>query len=50
MLTVAVIDPVPRRVHVYSADSEATIFHAGDTLIFPGVLTGFEVHVEKLFE
>ena len=50
VLTVAVIDPVPRRVHVYSADSEATNFHAGDTLIFPGVLTGFEVHVEKLFE
>ena len=49
-LTVAVIDPVPKRVHVYSADNEATILNSNDLLTFPDVLPGFEVRVERLFE
>ena len=50
VLTVAVIDPVSHRVHVYSADNETTIFNAADLLSFPGVLPGFEVVAERLFE
>jgi Uma2 family endonuclease len=49
VLTVAVIDPSSRRVHVYSADSEATILNDTDTLTFPDVLPGFELSVARLF-
>ncbi len=48
--TVAVIDPNSRRVHVYSADSDATILGVTDLLTFPDVLPGFEVVVQRLFE
>lgn len=50
VLTVAVIDPVAQRVHIYSADNETTILNATDLLTFPDVLPGFEVIVAKLFE
>jgi Uma2 family endonuclease len=50
VLTVAVIDPVPHRVHVYSADRETMVLNVGDTLTFPDVLNGFDVAVAKLFE
>ena len=50
VLTVAVIDPTPKRVHIYSADNEATILNSTDLLTFPDVLPGFEVVVERLFE
>ena len=50
VLTVAVIDPVPKRVHLYSADNEATILNSTDLLTFPDVLPGFELVVERLFE
>ena len=50
VLTVAVIDPVSKRVHVYSANNEATILNSIDQLTFPDVLPGFEVGVERLFE
>ena len=50
VLTVAVIDPVSRRVHIYSADNETTILNITDVLTFPDLLPGFEVAVERLFE
>ncbi|MBS0207098.1 MAG: Uma2 family endonuclease [Planctomycetes bacterium] len=50
VLTVAVVDPIPLRVHVYSADSEAAILNATDLLTFPDILPGFEVVVGNLFE
>ncbi|MBX3450069.1 MAG: Uma2 family endonuclease [Planctomycetaceae bacterium] len=50
VLTVAVIDPESQRVHVYSADKEATILSNTDRLTFPDILPGFEVGVESLFE
>ncbi len=50
VLTVAVIDPVPKRVHLYAADNEATIVNSTDLLTFPDVLPGFEVVVDRLFE
>ena len=50
VLTVAVIDPVPQRVHLFSADRESTVLNAGDMLTFPDVLPGFEVPVSRLFE
>lgn len=48
--TVVVIDPTSRRVHIFSADEEATILNAGDQLTIPRILPGFEVAVAKLFE
>ena len=50
VLTVAVIDPVPRRVHLFSADRESTVLNADDLLTFPDILPGFEVSVSRLFE
>lgn len=50
VLTVVVIDPVPQRVHIFSADEEATILNAGDRLTFANVLPGFEIAISKLFE
>lgn len=50
VLTVAVIDPVPQRVHVFSADRASTILNSSDLLTFPDVLPGFEVPVSWLFE
>jgi Uma2 family endonuclease len=50
VLTVAVIDPESQRVHVYSADKEATILNNTDRLTFPDILPGFEVGVGSLFE
>ncbi|ODA28429.1 Uma2 family endonuclease [Planctopirus hydrillae] len=50
VLTVAVIDPSSRHVHVYSADQEARILTSADLLTFPDLLPGFEVVVGSLFE
>lgn len=50
VMAVVVIDPVPQRVHIYSADNETTILGASDKLTFPDVLPGLEVIVGKLFE
>ena len=50
VLTVAVIDPVSQRVHVYSADNETMILSNADLLTFPDILQGFEVGVGSLFE
>jgi Uma2 family endonuclease len=50
VLTVAVIDPVSQRVHVYSADTENTVLSNKDLLTFPDILPGFEVPVGSLFE
>jgi Uma2 family endonuclease len=50
VLTVVVIDPVSRRVHVYSADNETTILAMTDTLAFPDILAGFAVVVRQLFD
>ncbi|MBM4075802.1 MAG: Uma2 family endonuclease [Planctomycetes bacterium] len=50
VLTVAVIDPETQRVYVYSADNETRILSDSDRLSFPGILPGFEVVVERLFE
>lgn len=48
--TVAVLDPASKRVHVYSADNEATIVEGTDVLTFPDILPGFEVVAENLFK
>ena len=50
VLTVVLIDPVPQRVHLYSANRETMILNATDLLTFPDVLPGFEVLVQRLFE
>ena len=50
VLTVAVIDPVPQLVHLFSADRAATILNASEKLTFPDLLPGFEVVVSRLFE
>lgn len=50
VLTVAVIDPVPQRVHLFSADRESTVLNADDLLTFPDILPGFEATVSRLFE
>lgn len=50
VLIVAVIDPGPQRVHLYSADRETMVLNGGDVLTFPEVLPGFEVVVGRLFE
>lgn len=50
VLTVAVVDPESQRVHVYSADKEATILNNTDRLTFPDILPGFDVGVGSLFE
>lgn len=49
VLTVAVIDPERKQVHLYS-DNETTVLNATDLLTFPEVLPGFEVVVGRLFE
>lgn len=49
VLTVAVVDPTTRQVHLYS-DQGTTVLNAKDSLKFPEVLPGFEVVVERLFE
>lgn len=50
VLTVAIIDPSSKHVHVYSADQEAQILTSADHLTFPDILPGFEVVVGSLFE
>ncbi|MDB5336106.1 MAG: hypothetical protein JWN70_1725 [Planctomycetaceae bacterium] len=50
VLTVVVIDPIPQRVHLYSANRETMILNATDLLSIPDVLPGFEVPVQRLFE
>jgi Uma2 family endonuclease len=50
VLAVVVIDPVPQRVHVYTADSEPIILNASGLLTLPDVLPEFEVVVRRLFE
>ena len=50
VLTVVVIDPVPQRVHVFSADREVTVLNSSDLLTFPDFLPGFEIVVGRLFE
>jgi Uma2 family endonuclease len=50
VLTVAVIDPISQRVHVYSADTENTVLSNTDLLAFPDILPGFAVPVGSLFE
>ncbi len=50
VLTIAVIDPVSQRVHLFSADCEATSLGATDRLTFPDLLPGFDVAVARLFE
>ena len=50
VLTVVVVDPVPKRVHLFSADHETTILNIADKLTFPDVLPGFDVVVGRLFE
>ena len=50
VLTVAVVDPVSKRVHVYSADNETQILNNADLLTFPDILPGFEIVVGSLFE
>ncbi len=50
VLTVAVIDPASRRVHLFSADREMTVLNSNDLLTFPDVLPGFGVTVGQLFE
>ena len=50
VLTVAVADPQTQRVHLFSADREATVLNAEDELTFPDILPGFAVRVKMLFE
>ncbi len=50
VLVAAVIDPVTRRLHLFSADRETMVLSAQDVLTLPDVLPGFEVIVGKLFE
>ena len=50
VLSVVVIDPASQRVHVFSADNEATILNSSDSLTFPDLLPGFEIVVGRLFE
>lgn len=50
VLTVVVADPATHRVHLFSADREATSLHADEELSFPDVLPGFSTPVKKLFE
>lgn len=49
VLTVAVIDPIPQRVHLFS-DTETTVLNSTDVLTLPAILPGFEVTVGRLFE
>jgi Uma2 family endonuclease len=50
VLSVVVVDPVPRRVHIYSADHETIVLNATELLTLPNVLPGFEAAVSRLFE
>ena len=50
VLTVAVVDPIPQKLHLYSADRETMVLNVDDLLTFPDVLPGFEVVVGRLFE
>lgn len=50
VLIVAVVDPEPQRVHLFSADRDTVVLNSSDKLIFPDVLPGFEIVVERLFE
>lgn len=49
VVTVAVVDPERKQVHLYS-DKETTVLNAAEPLTFPGVLPGFELVVGRLFE
>jgi Uma2 family endonuclease len=50
VLTIAVVDPEPQRVHLFSADRETVVLNATDQLTFPDILPGFEIVVGRLFE
>lgn len=50
VLTVAVADPTTQRIHLFTADQEATVFNVDDNLEFPDILPGFSVPVKKIFE
>lgn len=50
VITVAVADPKTQRVHLFSADREATVLNAEDELTVPEILPGFHVAVSRLFE
>lgn len=50
VLTIAVVDPEPQRVHLFSTDRETVVLNAGDLLTFPDVLPGFEIVVGRLFD
>ena len=50
VLTVAVIDPEPKRVHLFSANRESVVLNSSDNLTFPDVLPGFEIAVGQLFD
>ena len=50
VLTVAVVDPEPQRVHSFSAHRETLILNASDSLTFPDILPRFEIVVGRLFE
>ncbi len=50
VLTVALVDPDPQRVHLFYADRESLVLNAGDQLTFPDILPGFEIAVGQLFE
>ena len=50
VLTVAVVDPEPQRVHIFSADRETVILDSNDVLTFPDLLSGFEIVVARLFD
>ena len=50
VLTVAVVDPEPQRVHLFSADRETVVLNSNDQLTFPDVLPGFEIVVGRLFD
>ena len=50
VLMVAVVDPEPQRVHLFSADRETVVLNSGDVLTFPDVLPGFEIVVGRLFD
>jgi Uma2 family endonuclease len=50
VLTVAIADPQTQRIHLFSADREATVLNANEELTFPDILPGFAVPVKRLFE
>ena len=49
VLTVAVLDPQRKQVHLFS-DEETKVLDATDRLTIPDVIPGFEIVVGRLFE